>query len=379
MISNLSYWEKKNFFSADVIIIGSGIVGLNAAITIKIKSPKTSVIILERGFLPAGASTKNAGFACFGSISELIEQEKLCGSSQLHQLISKRWNGLLKLRKLLGDNFISFQNNGGYELFRPEQNILAQECVAKMSHFNTMIADIVLQKETYIESNQKIKAFGFNHIDCLIECRPEAQLDPGAMMRALLQKAMSLGVQLYNHSEVDEIIPEENGVKLVVKGNVFNAKKVLLANNAFVKQLMPELDVVPGRGQVVVTSPIPDLKLKGTFHYDKGYYYFRNIDGRVLLGGGRNIDFKAEETTAFGATEQVQLALEKLLKEVILPQSDFKIEHQWSGIMGFGSQLAPIIKEVQPNIFCAVRCNGMGIAIGTSTGEEAGELVLETL
>jgi glycine/D-amino acid oxidase-like deaminating enzyme len=192
MIANLSYCEKKNFFHADVIIIGSGIVGLNAAITIKTESPKTSIMVLERGFLPSGASTKNAGFACFGSISELIEQEKLTGTDGLHRLISKRWRGLLKLRKLLGDECISFQKNGGFELFRANQYLLAEECVANMSHFNALIEDIVLQKETYIESNQKIKKFGFNSIDCLIECQPEAQLDPGMMMKALLAKAMAL-------------------------------------------------------------------------------------------------------------------------------------------------------------------------------------------
>ena len=115
MASNLSYWEKKNFFQANVIIVGAGIVGLNAAIGIQEKNQKVDVIVLERGFLPSGASTKNAGFACFGSISELIEQEKLSGSKGLHQLIERRWKGLLKLRNLLGDDKINFQNFGGYQ------------------------------------------------------------------------------------------------------------------------------------------------------------------------------------------------------------------------------------------------------------------------
>ena len=47
--------------------------------------------------------------------------------------------------------------------------------------------------------------------------------------------------------------------------------------------------------------------------------------------------------------------------------------------MAFGPQLAPIIEEVKPSIFCAVRCNGMGIAIGSQTGQEAGDLVLKSL
>jgi glycine/D-amino acid oxidase-like deaminating enzyme len=379
MISNLSYWEKKNFFNADVIIIGSGIVGLNAAITIKKAQPKTNVLVLERGFLPSGASTKNAGFACFGSISELIEQEKLAGTDGLHKLISKRWNGLLKLRSLLGDDQISFQNNGGYELFKPEQHILAQECVSKLSHFNQLIEDIVLQNNVFKETNAKIGSFGFNSVDVLIENKLEAQIDPGLMMKALLSNCLALGVMVFNNCTVEKLHHNGDSVSIETNQGIFKCKKALLTTNAFINQLLPDLAVVPGRGQVVVTSPIANLKINGTFHYDKGYYYFRNIDNRILLGGGRNLNFEAEQTTAFGATDLVQKALHQLLIEVIIPNTDFEIEHSWSGIMAFGPQLAPIITEVKPHIFAAVRCNGMGIAIGSSTGEEAGEMVVKSL
>ena len=56
----------------------------------------------------------------------------------------------------------------------------------------------------------------------------------------------------------------------------------------------------PARAQVLITKPIKNLQIKGTFHLDKGYYYFRNIDNRILFGGGRNLDFKTEETSEFG-------------------------------------------------------------------------------
>ncbi len=379
MIGNLSYWEKKNFFHADVIIVGAGIVGLNAAIALKGKNQKIDIIVLERGFLPSGASTKNAGFACFGSVSELIEQEKLSGTTGLHQLIERRWKGLLKLRNLLGDDNINFENYGGYELFKPNQNILANECVSKISHFNSLIEDIVNEKDTYRLSNSKIKSFGFNCVESLIECKLEAQIDPAKMMKALLSKAVSLGIQVLSNCKVEKFSHLENQVFLKTNKGNFHCKKLLITTNAFVGELLPEVAVVPGRGQVVVTSPIKNLKVKGTFHYDKGYYYFRNIDDRILLGGGRNLDFKAEETTEFGETDLVQESLVKLLKEVIIPDSEFTIDHQWSGIMAFGPQLEPIIEEVQPNIFCAVRCNGMGIAIGSQTGQEAGDLVFNSL
>src|SRR6185312_8405304 len=74
---SFSYWERTAFVDhADVIIIGSGIVGLSAALHLKRQRPDLKVTVLERGFLPSGASTKNAGFACFGSLSEQLSYLK---------------------------------------------------------------------------------------------------------------------------------------------------------------------------------------------------------------------------------------------------------------------------------------------------------------
>jgi len=97
------------------------------------------------------------------------------------------------------------------------------------------------------------------------------------------------------------------------------------------------------------------------------------------LGGGRNIDFNAEETTTFGQTDPVQSALEHLLKEVILPSTTYEIDYRWSGIMAFGKILEPFIGEIRPNVFCATRCNGMGVAIGSQTGEDLANLLLTKL
>jgi cation diffusion facilitator CzcD-associated flavoprotein CzcO len=73
-IKDLSFWEKSLYFeSLDFTIIGAGIVGLSTAIFLKEKFPRSKILILERGYLPSGASTKNAGFACFGSPTELYD------------------------------------------------------------------------------------------------------------------------------------------------------------------------------------------------------------------------------------------------------------------------------------------------------------------
>ena len=377
MSNQLSYWELNSFFDFDVIIIGSGIVGLNAAIHLKKSEPSLKIAVLESGFLPSGASTKNAGFACFGSISELIEQEHICGSENLAALIDKRWKGLLKLRGILGDKAIDYQPLGGYELFKNDDLAFYEASVAKIEHYNQLTEPIIGPAAFSINKN-KISKFGFKGIYGLISNRYEAQIDTGKMMFALTQYAQSLGCIIFNNCEVEEIL-NETKLSIRTKQGYFKTQKVIVTTNAFVDKLIPDLDVKPGRGQVLITKPIKNLKFEGAFHYDKGYYYFRNINERVLLGGGRNLDFKAEETTTLGLTHKIQNALEKLLKEVILPDTDFEIDYRWSGIMAFGDRLEPIIKETGKDVFCAVRCNGMGVAMGSQTGEDVAELVLKSL
>ncbi|MEJ7779231.1 MAG: hypothetical protein WKF68_06545 [Daejeonella sp.] len=65
------------------------------------------------------------------------------------------------------------------------------------------------------------------------------------------------------------------------------------------------------------------------------------------MGGFRDLNIDAERTTEPGVTDLVQSALEKLLHETILPGQKPKIDYRWSGVMGFGSELSPIVKEVR--------------------------------
>src|SRR5574343_1687249 len=106
----LSYWEIKNWFTnVDYTIVGSGIVGLHTALALRERFPSAKILVLEKGVLPQGASTKNAGFACFGSISEIIDDLKTHSEEEVIQLISKRYHGLQLLRKNLGDENLDFK------------------------------------------------------------------------------------------------------------------------------------------------------------------------------------------------------------------------------------------------------------------------------
>lgn len=369
---NLSYWEIKSWFTGvDFTVVGSGIVGLNTALYLKERYPKAKILILEKGILPEGASTKNAGFACFGSLSEILEDLKILPVEQVVALVQKRWEGLQLLRQNLGDKNLDFQMNGGYELFF-EEDPLWDACLSNMEAINTMLKP-VFNSAVYslCENRFSFKAVRGNYI-----FNPfEGQLDTGKMMTVLLRLVQRKGINLLNNCEVESISDGGGSVSIRVKGYEFKTKKLLLATNGFAGQFLKHVDLKPARAQVLITKPLENLHIKGTFHLDRGYYYFRNIDNRILLGGARNLDFKTEETTEFGLTETVQDRLEHLLKDTILPDYDFEIEHRWSGIMAIGKTKQPIVEQVSQNVWCGVRLGGMGVAIGSLTGKELADKV----
>jgi glycine/D-amino acid oxidase-like deaminating enzyme len=368
----LSYWELKNWFTnVDYTIVGSGIVGLHAGLRLRERFPNAKILVLERGMLPQGASTKNAGFACFGSLSEIIEDLKTHSEEDVVKLIEKRWRGLQLLRKRLGDAAIDFRPHGGYEVFLEEDEIGFNECANKLPFINEILKPL-FKADVF---GKEVDRFGFKNIQEYLIFNPfEAQIDTGNMMQELLKQAVAADILILNQQTVTSYLDKGNGIEVVLNDFSFTSKKILFATNGFANAITKGA-VKPARAQVLITEPIQNLDIKGTFHLDRGYYYFRNIGDRILLGGGRNLDFETETTTEFGQTKIVQNKLEDLLKNVILPNQEFQIAHRWSGIMGVGNSKNPIVTQLSENVFCGVRLGGMGVAIGSLIGTELADLI----
>lgn len=374
----LSYWEKQSLLRYDVIIAGSGIVGLSTAVSIKEKQPVKRILVLERAILPTGASTKNAGFACVGSLTEILDDLQHMTEAEVLQLVEMRSKGLQRLRKRLGESNIGYAENGSYELINAEE----ESCLDEIDRVNDLLKNVA-GKEAFTLSNGKIAEFGFDmgFTKHLVKNNCEGELHTGRMMRALIDLCLQKGIEIKTGCEVLNV--EEGARDVQVRANhswlkeeiTFSAAQVVLCTNAFTQKLFPELDIVPGRGQVLITKPIAGLKFKGIFHFNKGYYYFREIDGRVMFGGGRNLDFEGEQTDAFDFNEIIRTDLKQKLQDIILPNTSFEIEDWWTGIMAFGKTKFPIAAQHSERIFVCARMGGMGVAIGSEIGEKMAEMV----
>ena len=375
-MTQLSVWEKESFFApADIIIAGSGLVGLWSAYYLKKKAPNLHITIIERGLIPTGASTRNAGFACFGTLTELISGVQEIGEEQMLELTELRFKGLKKISKVFKDKEIGLERNGGYELIAHADN---NELRSQIDTFNRLLKKITGHQKIFRLQNEKLGSFGFTGVQHLIGNALEAQLHSGKLCQALLRLVQSMGVTVLNNLEITSYEKVHGHVLLHThQAPPLLSSQLLVATNAFARQLLPQLDVTPARGQVIVTSSIEKLPFQGTFHFDQGFYYFRNLGDRVLLGGARNKAIEEETTTDMTLSQTIQEELERFLREVILPGRHYTIEHRWSGIMGMGGEKMPILRAVNDHVFCAVRMSGMGVALAPVVGEKIAALMTD--
>lgn len=378
MSMELSIWEKESFFAPqDIVIIGSGFTGLWSAFFLKKKAPSLRITIVEGGLIPTGASSRNAGFACFGSLGEVVHDARVMGTDKMLELVEARFLGLERIQKYFGKSSIDFGLCGGYELFGG--NTTAEQLQEDADYINALLKPVTGTKKTYRLVDDSIQNFGFGQTAHMVKNNMEGYLHSGKLLQALLRKVQGLGVQVINSIRIHSLERDGDGFYLPTdRGVGLRAGKVLLCTNAFTKSLFPAVDIVPARGQVLLTSPIEGLPWQGTFHADEGYYYFRNLDNRVLLGGARNKAFENETTVDMRTSPFIQEELQRYLDEVILPgfRGQYSITDRWAGIMAMGSEKLPIVGELDKNIFAAVRMSGMGVALAPVVSRKVAGMML---
>ncbi len=371
-----SIWEQRSFGQpAQLAVVGAGIVGLWSAVHARRRWPEARVVVVERAPHPAGASVRNAGFACFGSPSELLADLEAEGADATLARVAERWQGLLEMRRELGDAHIGFEPHGGHEVYAADDPLYTR-VVEGFDRLNDLLTPIT-GAGTFHWMPDGADRFGLATGTRVVRTDREGAVDSGRLMQALLQLARMHGVEFRWQYPVLRLEPGHKGVDLVpAHGPALRAHQVLVATNGYVRQLLPEVDVRPARGQVLLTAPIPGLRLRGCFHAHEGYYYFRDLDGAVLLGGARHLDKAGEATWAHGRNPRLQAALEDFLHLHIVPGQRPAIAHRWSGIMGFREQgKVPLVARIAPGVVAAVGLSGMGVAIGIRVARQAVELL----
>lgn len=373
---HLSFWEHDAMLDADFIVVGGGIIGLQTALELRERRPQDRIVVLERGLLPSGASSRNAGFACFGSLTEILSDLELLGDAAVLAMVERRWRGLSRLRQRLGDDDIGYEAFGGFDLLFDSHLGALQ----RLDEANRKLQPL-FGRAIFSVDHTALAASGFGpQVKALVKNPLEGQVHSGKLMRALAKLASARGIEIHTGAQVDTLEESGGEVQVGVTGNrniAFRAPYVAVCTNGITGELLGDTGIVPARGQILVTDEIPDLPWRGTYHLEQGFYYFRNVGRRVLLGGGRNLALDAEATTDMVLTPTIQSALERLLHDTILPGRKVGIAHRWSGVMGFAVDKQPIVRMLSDRVALGFGCNGMGVALGAEIATQTAQLLLE--
>ncbi len=368
--SKLSFWERSIYTDGiDFTIIGAGIVGMSTALHLRRANPSAKIIILERGYLPTGASTKNAGFTCFGSPTELRDDLSKMDERTVWDTVSMRVEGLRELFSLVDPSHIHYEACGSWDIIREEEESLTPDFLA---YLNERLFVISGEKTVYAEDKTKWIDAGFSGVKTTYSNRLEGAIHTGKLIEELHRSCTNEGIHFLFGIEVLSFESFDSCVEIHTPMGTIQSAKLMVCTNAFAKDYLD--DIQAARAQVLVTKPIANLSVKGTFHMESGYYYFRNVGNRILFGGGRNLDFSGETSTEFETTQLIQEKLQQYLNELILPNTPVGIDYSWSGIMAVGSEKKPIIQKTNKNIAFGVRMGGMGVAIGASVGKQLSKI-----
>ena len=373
-LPSLSFWEQQWLKNTDIVIIGSGIVGLQSARHLKLQWPHREVWVIDRAPVSLGASTRNAGFACFGSIGEILDDIERTDEQTAYSLYEMRFRGLQQLLADFGETGIGYEKTGGYEIFNQNDAAEFDKIAQNIDRVNDALSGITREKPFQLRNTAKL---GMQVLENGVYTPLEGMLQSHLLYKKVQDAAIASGVRILGG--LTALSPEklDSGKWRVAthEGYTFDAQTLVVCTNGYAASLLPELQVQPARGQVLVTSAIPGLAWRGLMHADKGYIYFRSLGTRILIGGGRNLDFEGETTQELNTTEGITQYLLEYLREVVVPGEPFEVTHQWAGTMGMHQNRTPIVKRLDDGLYACVRMGGMGVALSALVSRELALLV----
>lgn len=359
----LSIWETLGWIQEpDAVVIGTGIVGMNTALELRVLHPDWHIVMLDRSAF-GGASTRNAGFACFGSPSELAEDLESLGPEALVKLVDMRWSGLNALRARWSDHNLGYTRCGAIEAFTDP--VLFERIGGMLSQLNALLEPVFGASAFELMSDAEVEQRGLQHACGAISSPLEGALDTAAMVRAMQNSLSKEGIEVIHGVEATGLDHNQNRWCVRTSAGDIQTQRVFVCNNAWASSLL-DLDVAPAPNVVVVSQPLPGLVLNSTLHHDRGYVYAREVHGRLLIGGGRQWECNDNDARAQKLVRWAQTHIQGA--------DGFAIEHHWIGQLGVGSQRLPIVKQVEPGLYAGVRLGGMGVAIGTNVGRALARL-----
>lgn len=375
-----SYWERCAFEGPwDVVVIGAGLTGCSTAFHLRKAWPDARIAVVDRHHPGEGASSKNAGFVCFGSPTELFDDARERSVGEVVGLVRDRVRGARALRRILGDAAIEYRASGGLEFFPADgvgEIFTPFDAVAdELEVWNDQLRNVL--PEPAFRKVEPPPALGPGQA---IELPNEGVLNPMSALFAWYDRLRSSDVRLITGQSVASIGDLGGQLSVEVTSGTVSAERVAVCTNGVGGDLLRSIDapiVRPARNQVAVYRSDRPHGLEHAIHAGAGYYYVRPLDlHHVLFGGARHLDPRGETTVTFGESALILDEIDRCIRSW-LPGPRWTRVHTHQGVLGLREGKRPVVGHVGDGTYAAVGFGGMGVALSTEAGRALAERIVQ--
>jgi gamma-glutamylputrescine oxidase len=341
----------------DVAVVGAGVTGCACALALAERGLR--VAVYDARTVAGGASGRNGGFALRGAAPAYDAARTQLGAERATELWRLTERALDAMAPIAGDALV---RRGSLRLA-----VDAAEREAIRREHDALRADGFAA-----EWLTELDAPCAGRFVAALRHPSDGSLDAARWVRRLAGAAAARGAMFREQTRVESLAQ-------------LPAERVLVATDGYTHGLVPALDaaIAPARGQVVATEPLRQRLFEVPHYARDGYDYWQQLpDGRLIVGGWRDIALEAETTREEAVTPAIQERIEEFLASLLgrVP----RITHRWAGIFGVTESRLPFVGPLAGNerIWVSAGYSGhgnvLGFACGTLVGRAlAGEDVQE--
>ena len=354
--------------SADVVVVGGGYTGINAARELARRG--VAVTLLEAETLGFGASTRNGGIVHPGYKWGPRELVQRYGADTGRALYQETLDGFETVKRLIAEESIDcdFRERGHLELAYAPSHVRelehAQASLASMGFETTMIARQRIREE--IGSDAYFGALAVPN---------SGLLHPGRYFEGLVRAAARAGADLHEGVRARSVRRQGDGRFVVeTERGAILARDVFVGTNGYTDGVVPSLRrrIIPIGSYIIASEPLPEelareLAPTGRSFFDTKnflYYWHVSADRRMVFGGRASFMPTSIERTA--------AILHKGLIEVHPQLAGYRIAYAWGGNVGFTFDRMPHVGRTSHGVAYAMGCCGTGVALMTHLGTKAG-------
>lgn len=351
--------------TADACVVGLGASGLAAAE--ELANRGLSVIGLDAGRVASGAAGRNGGFLLGGPAAFLHDAIARWGEQDAVALYRQTLAEIDRLIDSLGPDIV--RRTGSLRLAGlPGEPASAVEAAVRLHELDDCAAHALALRTHGIAVEDYDGPLGQG-----IYLPDDAVMHPARRALAIAQRT-AVGAQLYEHSPVVELA---GGCVRTERARV-QAAIVIVAVDGRLELVLPSLAgrVRTARLQMLATEPLPAPRLPCPLYGRWGYDYAQQTtDGRLFVGGGRDLFAGQEWTAKTEPTQAVQAYLDRIAPRIA--GGPVRVSHRWAASVGFTPDGRPLCTRVDANTTAIGGYNGTGNLVGPIAARAAVALAVD--